>query len=124
MATMTIEGSALTVGFTRGEKLGGLVRDLAVPIRDVDRVELVDDGLAAARGLRAPGLGVPGVRKVGHWRWGGRRSLVSVRRGQPAVRLTLHGHRFDELLLGLDDAAAGAAAVRGALAASDRTHHA
>ena len=33
---------------------------------------------------------------------------MSVRRGQPAVRITLTGEKYDELLLGVDDAAAWA----------------
>ena len=117
---MTIEGDALVLRFGVGEKVGGLVRDLAVPVRDIDDVELAPDGLAAARGLRAPGLGVPGVRKVGHWRRRGRRSLVSVRRDQPAVRLRVRGHRFDELVIGLDDAAARVQVVRDAVGRTRR----
>jgi hypothetical protein len=67
--------------------------------------------VAATQGLRAPGLGLPGLRKIGTWRGAGRRTLVSVRRGQPAVRVTLEGRRWDELLVGTDDAAAVAASL-------------
>ena len=74
------------------------------------------DGLAAARGLRAPGLGLPGRRKIGTWRRIGERSLVSVRRGQPALRIALEGQRYDTLVSGTDEPAALAAALTGTAA--------
>jgi hypothetical protein len=40
--------------------------------------------------------------------------MVSVRRGQPAVRVRLTGQRFDTLLVGADDAAAVAGDLTGA----------
>jgi hypothetical protein len=109
MATLRTTAQTLTVTLTRAEKVLGLLRDLEVPLSSVRSVEVVPDGLAAVRGLRAPGLGLPGVRKIGTWRARREKSLVSVRRGQPAVRVRLAGQRFDSLLLGTDDAAALAA---------------
>ena len=49
------------------------------------------------------GLAVPG-RRLGTWRSRGRTRLVDVRRGQPALRVQLSGQRYDELLVGSDDA--------------------
>jgi hypothetical protein len=109
MATVTTTPQTLHVTLTTAEKILGLLRDLTVPRSSVASVEVLPDGLAAARGLRAPGLGLPGVRKIGTWRARGDRSLVSVRRGQPAVRVRLTGQRFDTLLIGADDPAALAA---------------
>ena len=37
--------------------------------------------------------------------------MVSVRRGQPALRISLEGNRYDELILGADDAHSLAAAL-------------
>ena len=68
------------------------------------------NGVAAVSGLRAPGLGLP-RRKVGTWRQRGRRTAVSVRAGQPAVRVRLEGTRYDELLVGDSNAAATVAAL-------------
>lgn len=73
------------------EKVGGLVRDLDVPVSAVCSVSGVPDGLVAAKGIRAPGLGIPGVRKIGIWRRRGDKTLVSVRRGRSAVVLLLTG---------------------------------
>jgi len=113
MATLQLTPTTLRLSFTRAEKLGGLVRDLDVPLSAVARAEVVADPLPAVRGLRAPGLGLPGIRKIGTWRRRGHRSLVSVRRGQPAVRIDLTGQRYDTLWVGADDAAVLAAELAG-----------
>jgi hypothetical protein len=57
---------------------------------------------------------VTGFRKIGRWGIGvGLRQLVSVRRGQPALRLRLDRATtgYDEVLVSLPDAAAVAARV-------------
>jgi hypothetical protein len=110
MATVTTTPHTLRVSLSRAERVLGLLRDLEVPRSAVQSVEVVPDGVAATRGLRAPGLGLPGHR-IGTWRGRGEKTLVSVRRGRPAVRVRLTGQRFDTLLLGVDDPAA----VTGAL---------
>jgi hypothetical protein len=105
VATLSATPQTVTVTLSRSEKILGLLRDLEVPRAAVRAVEVVPDGQSALRGLRAPGLGLP-RRKIGTWRRRGEKTLVSVRRGQPAVRVRLTGQRFDTLLVGADDAAA------------------
>ncbi|MFC4695607.1 MULTISPECIES: hypothetical protein [Geodermatophilus] len=109
---MTTTPQTLRITLTPTEKVLGLLRDLEVPLSAVRSAEVVPDGLAAAGGLRAPGLGLPGVRKIGTWRRRGGRTFVSVRRGA-AVRLELTGQRFDTVLVTVDDAAAVVAALSG-----------
>jgi hypothetical protein len=111
MPTVQLTPTTLTVRFTPGEKIAGLLRDVELPRSAVRGAEVVLDPMTAMRGLRAPGLALPGVRKVGTWRRPGERTLVCVRRGQPAVRVRLEGGRYDTLLLGSDDAAALAAGL-------------
>ena len=115
MAAVQLTLSTLTVRLTRGEKFAGFSRNLQVPLIAVRDVEVVDHPLREVRGLRAPGLDLPGVRKIGTWRRRGERSFVCVRKGQPGVRIRLAGVRFDVLLVGSDDAAGDAAAIRSAL---------
>lgn len=112
MTTINITDTTLEVRFRPLEKLAGLLRDLEAPRSAVTGVTVETDALRAARGLRAPGLAIPGVRKVGTWRGRGRRTMVSVRKDQPALRITLAGARYDELLLGADDAPAYAEQLR------------
>jgi hypothetical protein len=106
MATLQLTPTTLALHLTLGEKLAGLLRDLDVPRTSVRAVEVVHEPLRELRGLRAPGLAVPGIRKVGTWRRPGERTLVSVRKGQPAIRIRLEGARYDTLLVGTDDAPA------------------
>ena len=101
----------LEVRFTTGEKVLGLVRDVVIPASAIASVDVVANGLSAAHGLRAPGLGLPGRRRLGTWRGREGKTLVSVRRDQPAVRVRLTGQRFDTLLIGADEAFALAAEV-------------
>jgi hypothetical protein len=114
MASLLVRPPTLSVRLTRAEKLAGLLRDVDVPIASVRDVAVVDDARAAPTGLRAPGLGLPGRRKIGTWRGRGRKTFVCVRRGQPAVRVRLDGQRWDELLVGTDDAQQIAAALTAA----------
>ncbi|UOY01721.1 hypothetical protein [Blastococcus sp. PRF04-17] len=118
MATLQLTATTLTVSLTRVEKFFGLLRDVEVSLTAIRSIEAADDALEAARGLRAPGLGLPGVRKIGTWRRPGERSFVSVRRDQPAVRIELSGCRYDVLLVGVDDAATTAAAITAARSAA------
>ncbi|MDT0164855.1 hypothetical protein Q9R32_04735 [Actinotalea sp. AC32] len=103
MPTVSISPSTLSVSFSLGERVAGLLRDQHVPTSAVTGAEVVPDGLAALRGLRAPGLGLPGVRGIGTWRRRhGGSTLASVRAGRPALRVTLRGQRWAELLLDVD----------------------
>ncbi len=106
MSTVRIDPDTVEVRLTAGEKLGALHGDLRVPRSAIRRVEVVPDGLAAARGLRAPGLALPGRRKLGRWRSRDGTQFVAVRRGEPALRLSLDGHRFAGMLVSTPDASA------------------
>ena len=113
MPTIDITSSTLHVRFTRPERVAGLLRDQHMPLTAVTGAEVVPNGLAAVRGLRAPGLGVPGYRKIGTWRRRHGRSLVVARRGRPALRVRLTGQRYDELLLDVADPERAAAELSG-----------
>lgn len=115
MATVEMTPDHLVVRFTPGERIAGLLRDVEVPLASVVSVTVEADGLQAVQGLRAPGLDLPGRRKIGTWRGAGRRRVVSVRARQPAVRIGLAGHQHDELLVGADDADGLATRLRAAL---------
>lgn len=105
MATVTITPDHIAITFTTAEKLGGLLRDQRIPRSSVVAVDVVPDGYAATSGLRSPGLGIPGRRKIGTWRSRGRKHLVSVRRGEPALRISARGQRYDDFIVGTSDAA-------------------
>ena len=106
MATITMNQHAVSVRFTCAEKVAGLLRDIDVPRSAVTSATAEPDGLRAARGIRAPGLAIPGRRKIGTWRRRGHRSAVCVRRDEPALSLALSGGKYDELLIGAAEARA------------------
>jgi hypothetical protein len=114
MATVQRNDSRLHVRFTVGEKIAGLVRNVDVPLSAVTGADVVSDPLTVTRGLRSPGMALPGLRKIGTWRRPGEKTLLCVRHGQPAVRIHLTGQRYDTLLIGTDDATALAAELTAA----------
>ena len=110
--TLRMTDDRLQIRFAPTEKALGLLRDVDVPFSAVRDVEVVPNGLAATTGVRAPGYAWPWSRKLGTWRRRGHKSLVDVRRDQPALRVLLEGQRYDELLIGSDDAERVAAGLR------------
>ena len=111
VAAIEIDGTELVVTLERNEKWWGLLSDLRVPITSIAAVDVVADGRRAARGVRAPGLG-GSQRLIGTWRAKGDKQFVCVRRGQPAVKVTLDGQTYRTVLIGLDDAERVAADIR------------
>jgi uncharacterized protein len=107
VSTLQVTPDRVVLRLSTAERLAAVHGDLTVPRSAITAVELVDDGVGAARGLRSPGLGIPGRRKLGTWRSRAGRQFVDVRRGQPALRIELApGQRYSRLLVGTDDAAA------------------
>jgi len=100
MAQMDIEGDALQVRFSLFEKVFGLVADQRIPLSAITEAHAETNGLRAVHGLRAPGLGMPGVRKIGTWRGPGTKTLVSVTHDQPALVLKLQGMKYDAVAIG------------------------
>jgi hypothetical protein len=105
MAVLTVDDDALEVRLSRLEKVAGLLRDLRVPRSAVREVRVVPEGLHGTTGIRAPGLGLPGRRKIGTWRGRHSTQYVVVRAGEPALHVRLSGHRHDSLLVGTPAAA-------------------
>jgi hypothetical protein len=111
VATVEVSDAEIRVRFSRWEKVAGPIRDIRVPRTAVVEATVEPDGVRAVHGIRAPGLGLP-RRRIGTWRERGRRTAVSVTAGLPAVRITLRGATFDELLIGDADAARTAEALQ------------
>ena len=112
MSVLTLTDDRLDVRFTLGEKVMGLVSDVSVPRSAVAGAAVVQSWRHEVRGLRV-GLGLPRVRLLGTWHWKGHKQLVDLRRGVPAVRVTLRDSRYDELLLSTPDAVTLAAELAG-----------
>ena len=103
MTTVHLSSDAIAVRLSGFERVAGLLGDLDVPVASVASAVAVSDGLREARGMRAPGLDVPGRVKIGTWRGRAGRSYVAVRRG-PALLLRLNGFGYDTVLVSTPDA--------------------
>ena len=112
MSTVHLTPERLHVRLSTAEKIGGLHGDLDIPRSAIQSADVVTDGLSAATGMRAPGLAIPGRVQMGTWRGRGTRCYVSVRRDQPALRLTLSGKPGGTVLVSTPDAAAVVAGLR------------
>ncbi len=104
MSTLQIENGTVTIHLTTGEKVAGVHGDIEFPLSAVTAVEVVPDALASALKLRAPGMSLPGVRKVGTWRSREGAEFVVAAAGQPGVRLHLQGQKLSSVLVGDPDA--------------------
>lgn len=105
MADIRITDGHLEVALTRREKIAGLLGDVDVPVAAIRHVEVVENAFDAVRGLRAPGLAIPGLTRVGTWRGRGRRTCVVARAGHQALVVDLEGQRYDRLVVSTTDAA-------------------
>ncbi|CAN5175261.1 hypothetical protein BH24ACT1_BH24ACT1_02530 [soil metagenome] len=113
MPSTTIDGTELVVALERNERWWGLLSDLRAPVSSISAVEVVPDGRRAVQGMRAPGLSGP-QRLIGTWRAKNDKQYVCVRRGQPAVKVTLDEQKYRTVLIGIDDADCVAADIRSA----------
>lgn len=112
MPTLELTDQALLVRPAPGEKVAGLLRDLDVPLASIRSAVVVPDGLAAAKGLRAPGLGVPFVAKIGTWRRRGGSTSYVVARRRASLVLRLEGQPHDTVVVTVDDPEGWARQVR------------
>jgi hypothetical protein len=115
MSTVTITSGELLVELSPAEKVAGLRGDLRFPLSAVTAVEVVPDALSAAHGLRAPGLALPGIRKIGTWRGREGSEFVLAARGEAGVRVRLRDQRLASVLLGTPDAEELATRLRAAV---------
>ncbi|MEV0128421.1 hypothetical protein AB0H83_08135 [Dactylosporangium sp. NPDC050688] len=112
MATATVDNEFLAIELTTAEHVLALHGDVRVPRAAITEVELLPDGYAAARGLRAPGLQIPKRRLLATmWTRKGR-EFVAVRGGEPAVRVTLRDQRWVAVLVSTPQAADLAARLK------------
>jgi len=104
VAHITLSNDEIRIELSWWEKFFGLMGDRTIPRSAVTEVALEPDPLAATRGLRAPGLGIPGSVKIGTWRGKGRTMYVSIRRSTPAIRIEAAGLDRDAYLVSVADA--------------------
>lgn len=92
----------LTVHLSPWEKLASLRGDLRIPVQDVTSAAVDHQPLRAVSRKLKLGIRIPGYRYLATSDRG--RHFIAVRRGEPALHLTLRGVRTREVTLSTPDA--------------------
>ena len=117
MARIRTTDEALVVELTGLRPLWALKRRIVVPWQHV-RGATVDPGaFAEPKGIRAPGLHVPGYAAIGTFRRKGERTFWEVRDQQRAVVVELTGEPYARLVLEVADPRGTVDAINAAAAA-------
>src|SRR6478672_12860382 len=86
--TIHADTTGLTLRLGVLDRILALRGDVTIRAEDVAEITAVPDGMAAVAGVRAPGLGVPGARKIGTWRRRQGATVAVVRGRGPALVIT------------------------------------
>ncbi|MBX9470412.1 hypothetical protein [Microcella sp.] len=120
MATVSLDATAITVRLTLLERVLAVHGSVTLPLHMMRSASSVPDGIAAVRGIRAPGLGVPWWAKIGTWRRRGSRTLAVVRGRGPALHLQTSAGPISQVLVSTPEADALAQRVQAAIAGAGR----
>ena len=112
MARLEVQGDRLVVRISAGEKFAAVkLRRPSVRLSAVRSARIVQHPFEELRGIRAPGLRVPGSIALGTWRSRRGRDFVAVYRGRPAVIVELESARYRRFVVSVTDPAAVVAAI-------------
>lgn len=113
--TIHADRSGLTLRLGALDRILALRGDVEIAAADIAEISAVPDGMAAVEGIRAPGLGVPGARKIGTWRRRHGATVAVVRGRGPALVITATEGSVRRIVLSAADATERANALRAAL---------
>jgi len=115
MASLEVSGDRLLLRLTTTERILGVFLDEpSAPLRGVRSARRVDRVRDEIRGLRAPGLGAPGIAWIGHWRGRGH-DAVAVYGNHAGVVVDLEpGGSYARFVASVDDPDATVAAIESA----------
>ena len=106
MNIVTIDGDRLVVEPVGLDKLWGFRRRIEVPLEHV-RGATYDPGAShEQKGLKAPGLRIPGFKATGTFHREGEKTWWNVRAGQQTIVVELSDETFARLYLTVGDARA------------------
>jgi len=105
VAQLSENQGIITVELGLADRIFAMRREISVSGTEFVSATVVEDGLEAARGIRAPGLSLPGVVKIGTWRRDGEKTFVSVRRNRPALSIEMApGSDWERILIACEAA--------------------
>jgi hypothetical protein len=115
MPQVTIGAKSLKVDLSRSEAFWGMHRSLDIPAENISGAQALGQGWWKTLGLRIPGTALPGVIIAGTYIKKGDRAYVSWTRNKEVLQINLKNHRYNRILLGVDDAKALAEAINMAI---------
>lgn len=117
MARVTLDDQNLVVEIEGMDKLWALKSRLVVPLDKVRGVTADAGAVKEPKGLRAPGLHVPGVVVAGTFHHDGERVFWDVHDPAQAVVIELAEQRYARLVVGVADPRATVALIESAIRA-------
>ena len=115
MPQVTIGAKSLKVDLSRAEAFWGMHRSLDIPAENIAGAQALTQGWWKTLGFRIPGTALPGVIIAGTYIKKGDRAYVSWTRNKEVLQINLKNHRYNRILLGVDDAKALAEAINMAI---------
>ena len=99
MARLLIKGESLHLSLSGWEQLGAIHADIRVPLSHVVKAELVENPWRILRGVRVPGLGIPGFIMLGTMRAKRKKDFCAIYRHRIAVVVHLRDDPFNRLIV-------------------------
>jgi hypothetical protein len=115
MPTIHIDARELRVELSTAEQIWGLHRSLSIPAENIVGAQPLEKRWWFGLGWRVPGSMIPGVVIAGTYLARGDRVFVYWTRKKQPLQINLHNHRYNRLIVGVDDADAWADAINAAI---------
>ena len=112
MAELRVDADTVVVHLSGLERLVALRGDVEVGRAKVTAARVATDPWAELRGMRAPGVGIPGVVMFGTRRGRFGRDFVAISHRQPALVIELRDEPFARLIVSTPNPDSVAAALR------------
>ena len=115
MPKIVIKAKSLTVELSASEKIWAMHGSLDIASEHILGAEPLSPRWWKTLGLRIPGTALPGLIVAGTYRAYGDRSFVYWTRKKQPLQINLYNHRYNRLIVGVDDADAWADAINAAI---------
>ena len=116
MPAVKIGAKSLDVELTGAESVWAMRRSLSIPAENIVGAQALGPKWWKTLGFRIPGTALPGVIIAGTYVKTGDRAFVYwSRRYKEVLQINLQNHRYNRVLVGVDDAKALAEAINMAI---------
>ena len=115
MPTVKIGAKSLEVQLTAAEAFWGMHRSLSIAAENIVGAQTLGPKWWLTLGFRIPGTALPGLFIAGTYVRKGDRAYVSWGRKKEVLQINLRNHRYNRVILGVDDAKALAEAINMAI---------